>query len=204
MRNVVVEDLRPTRRDEQQNIGPQIGDLARQRQTIAAGRQLDVCKQEPDVLAFFKDGHCGDRVSSLNDPIARILQQLGSMHSQDAVVVDDEDSVLSFFEAAHVGRNNHYLGELHAAAALFFSRKRNFLVVCLLIALMQEGQLMSPRRIEDGQFLVEPTPQGGVLIRTRRRFCHLPPGPLARDFWQFLEFIGSIDAALEFVQQDQS
>lgn len=62
---------------------------------------------------------------------------------------------------------------------------------------------MSPRHIEDGEFIVEPTLQGGVVIRTPRRFCHLPPGPLASDFWQSLDFIGSINAALEFVQQEQ-
>lgn len=62
---------------------------------------------------------------------------------------------------------------------------------------------MSPRHIEDGEYVVEPTLQGGVEIRTPSRFCHLPPGPLASDFWQSLDVIGSIDATLEFVQQGQ-
>jgi hypothetical protein len=60
--------------------------------------------------------------------------------------------------------------------------------------------MMSPRHIEDGDFVVDPTPQGGVLISTPRRFCHLSPGPLARDFWQSLEFIPCVEAALAFVQ----
>lgn len=60
---------------------------------------------------------------------------------------------------------------------------------------------MSPQRIELDDFVIEPTSQGGVLINAPWRFCHLPPGPEADEFWQSLAFMGSVDAALAFTQQ---
>ena len=60
---------------------------------------------------------------------------------------------------------------------------------------------MRPHAIEDEGYVVEPTTQGGVEIRTTRRYWHLPPGPPAEEFWHLADCLGSVGAACGMVEQ---
>ena len=77
VRNLGASGLNLPRRDDKVHFRPTIVDFSSKLQAVTAGRHLDVCEEQSDVLSVFHHFYCFFGIVRFNDGVTVLLKKIG-------------------------------------------------------------------------------------------------------------------------------
>jgi len=91
VRNLGASGLNLPRRDDKVHFRPTIVDFSSKLQAVTAGRHLDVCEEQSDVLSVFHHFYCFFGIVRFNDGVTVLLKKIGCKETKKLTVLSYEN-----------------------------------------------------------------------------------------------------------------